>query len=721
MPANFADSTSVKWFFIPNGPNAGSISAFAVNSGSPDWLNVQGYGADPTGTNDSTTAFQSAINACTSTQGVVYVPGGSYVISSALIGNSNFAGLIGDGVHLSILKVPASSSTNSILTHASTPDGFKMKGLSFQGPGQTASGGQNGVTLSNSGGNVSDAIFEDLWFNGWPGYGFEVDSPIVSSFRNIRVLFSNKGLFINGGTSCSIISCYMNQITKCGYDIVGNGYSAFMSCAADFNGLSYLIRGGCESIAIVGSGHEVGTAYNLTVTNTVSNGTTATVTYSGPDQSSEFFTGMEVVVSGTSNGSGALNGRQTVTAVGTNTISFSSAASFSSAPDSGTASMYPGDGIAIADSNGTAIQGFYHHASAQSTSVCLYADGGSTATTIQGLVSVTGSGVAQTTDLYIATNTSNTLKLNNILVGNSVNNGTQVQTYSSGTWTVGALAENLSNVAAAGFIRMPKTGVIGYRNNGNTSDNQLAVNTTDQLEYNSSVIQSFGVGNAGFREDFISCGSNAAITTVASFPAESVWEAIQISGGTQSLVPTAGTFSNPGQLTFTTSASSGQGVALYKQGGSSSVAALGALGSNAGWQYDIIFQLASTSNICFRAGVCSAGQNAVDGPGNFIGVEYDTANASSNTDFTWKTTSATTSNYSTTNSKAADTSFHHVRIRSTSAGTILFSIDGGTETAVSTDVPTASMNVVVQLLTRTNSTASAIVDLVSYVAASGRT
>jgi hypothetical protein len=145
------------------------------------------------------------------------------------------------------------------------------------------------------------------------------------------------------------------------------------------------------------------------------------------------------------------------------------------------------------------------------------------------------------------------------------------------------------------------------------------------------------------------------------------------------------------------------------------------LGSNAGWQYDVIFQLASTSNICFRAGVCSAEQNAVDGPGNFIGVEYDTANANSNTDFTWKTTSATTSNYSTTNSKAADTSFHHVRFRSTTAGTILFSIDGGTETAVSTDVPTASMNVVVQLLTRTSSTASAVLDFVSYVAASGRT
>jgi hypothetical protein len=430
---------------------------------------------------------------------------------------------------------------------------------------------------------------------------------------------------------------------------------------------------------------------------------------------------MEVVIAGTANGSGALNGRQTVTSVATNTISFASAASFSSASDSGTASMFPGDGIAIADSNGTAIQGFYHFAAAQNTSVCAYVDGGSIATTIQGLVSQTGTGTAQTTDLYIATNSSNTIKLNNILVGNSINNGTQVQTYSSGTWTVGALAENLSAVAAAGFVRMPKTGIIGYRNNANSADNQLAVNSFDQHTYNSDVVQTFGVGNAGFKEDFISCGSNAAITTVASFPAESVWEAIQISGGTQSLVPTAGTFSNPGQLTFTTSASSGQGVALYKQGGSSSVAALGALGSNAGWQYDIVFQLASTSNICFRAGVCSAGQNAVDGPGNFIGVEYDTANANSNTDFTWKTTSATTSNYSTTNSKAADTSFHHVRFRSAVAGTILFSIDGGTETAISTDVPTASMNVVIQLLTRTSSTASAVVDLVSYVAASGRT
>jgi Pectate lyase superfamily protein len=489
MPANFADSTSVKWFFIPNGPNAGSISAFAVNSGSPDWLNVQGYGADPTGTNDSTSAFQSAINACTSTQGIVYVPGGSYVISSALIGNPNFAGLIGDGVHLSILKVPASSSANSILTHTSTPDGFKMSGLSFQGPGQTASGGQNGVTLSNSGGNVSDAIFEDLWFNGWPGYGFEVDSPIVSSFRNIRVLFSNKGLFINGGTSCSIISCYMNQITKTGYDLKGVGYSSLISCAADTNGLAYLIRNASQAISIVGCGHEAGTSFNLTVTNTALTSNVATITYSGPDQSAEFFTGMEVVVAGTTNGSGALNGRQTISSVGTNTISFAlTHANITSASDSGTASMFAGDGIGIADSSGVTVNSFEHVAAAQATSVIVYVDGNSAATTLTGIVSVTGSGTPQTDDLWIATNSSNTIKWNNVLIGGSVNNGAQVTTMSSATITTGALAQNLSGVAAAGFVRLNKTGTINYRNNANSADNVLSVNSSDRLQFNSNQI-----------------------------------------------------------------------------------------------------------------------------------------------------------------------------------------------------------------------------------------
>jgi Pectate lyase superfamily protein len=56
-----------------------------------DWLNVvTGYGADQTGSSDSTTAIQNALNAAISAGGgVVYLPAGQYKTSSTITGNVN--------------------------------------------------------------------------------------------------------------------------------------------------------------------------------------------------------------------------------------------------------------------------------------------------------------------------------------------------------------------------------------------------------------------------------------------------------------------------------------------------------------------------------------------------------------------------------------------------------------------------------------------------------
>jgi len=73
---------------------------------------------------------------------------------------------------------------------------------------------------------------------------------------------------------------------------------------------------------------------------------------------------------------------------------------------------------------------------------------------------------------------------------------------------------------------------------------------------------------------------------------------------------------------------------------------------------------------------------------NYIGIAYDTSQ--SDTGFKCavkKSGSATRSSVSGT----VDTNYHTARIRSTSAGTILCSIDGGTETSVNTNVPTANL------------------------------
>lgn len=231
-----------------------------------------------------------------------------------------------------------------------------------------------------------------------------------------------------------------------------------------------------------------------------------------------------------------------------------------------------------------------------------------------------------------------------------------------------------------------------------------------------------GVSVSGFREDFIAnMGGSSTVTTVVVNEYDTNWAVAQISAGSQVITSADASFANPGQIIITTSATSGQGMGLFR-GGPAGRGVFGALGSNAGWEFNAIFKLSQTTNCAVRMGLMKGGQEVTDPPSDGMYVEYDTANTgNTSTDFTWVTRSAGTPNYSTVNAIAADTNFHHFRIRSLVAGTILFSVDGGTETSIATDVSTANMTVVLQILTRTSGTAACTLDFISFIMTPTRT
>jgi hypothetical protein len=139
----------------------------------------------------------------------------------------------------------------------------------------------------------------------------------------------------------------------------------------------------------------------------------------------------------------------------------------------------------------------------------------------------------------------------------------------------------------------------------------------------------------------------------------------------------------------------------------------------AGWQVDIVFKLSQTTNVCFRAGLF--GTPTSDPAANGMYVEYDTANTgNTDTDFTWVTRTASSSTYSTTNAIAADTSFHHIRIRSVVAGTIGFTIDGGTEFTTTTGITTSQLIPTVQIIARSAGAVSYVIDAFGFRMATGR-
>jgi len=95
--------------------------------------NVLDYGADPTGTTDSTTAIQAAVNA----SGAIYIPSGTYLVSANIYTPSDKI-IYGDGA-TSILKVSADNVVvlGNYGLEATALDNISICDLTIDGGGQT--------------------------------------------------------------------------------------------------------------------------------------------------------------------------------------------------------------------------------------------------------------------------------------------------------------------------------------------------------------------------------------------------------------------------------------------------------------------------------------------------------------------------------------------------------------------------------------------------------
>jgi len=108
------------------------------------------------------------------------------------------------------------------------------------------------------------------------------------------------------------------------------------------------------------------------------------------------------------------------------------------------------------------------------------------------------------------------------------------------------------------------------------------------------------------------------------------------------------------------------------------------IGAVAGWEVKLRVRLVSTTAVAMFVGFTDTASGT---PTNAIWFRYDTAMGDSN----YMYQSCASSTCTTANSGiAADTSYHVFRLRATTPGQILFSIDSGSETALSTNVPGAT-------------------------------
>lgn len=223
-------------------------ATYAMISGAP--LNVKDFGAVGDGTTDDTAAIQAAINAVTSTQRTVYIPGGTYKVTSTLtipiemtIYGTNRAGT----------NINYDGSGAAITTTADGTPNLSRICLSGFGIYNVGSG-----TIGINFDNVQDSLVSNVTIadfslhgiycaNGYNnvfeqiqstnGYGIYLGLEANANFIQQSTFLNNvnSGIFVGGGRANNIIGC----------DFEGNQYGVQVSGAPSGIGTKSLLIQGC--------------------------------------------------------------------------------------------------------------------------------------------------------------------------------------------------------------------------------------------------------------------------------------------------------------------------------------------------------------------------------------------------------------------------------------------------------------------------------------------
>jgi Pectate lyase superfamily protein len=215
---------------------------------------VRRYGADPTGSADSTTGIQNALNVGQA----VYIAGGTYKITAALTNSVANRRIYGDGPAVSILRPQGAINTlvNTAPLSCVLMDNF--------GIFTTDTTTLDGITQSPSV-PLYESRFENIavWVG---GRAFYLPSEFNTQLVNCQGSSYSANVFeLNGGNTTLLQGCYAHQVpTGCyGYRIYGT--AQLDSC----NGIDSPAGGGDWGMfgAVTGEGDPVNALYRVTLTN----------------------------------------------------------------------------------------------------------------------------------------------------------------------------------------------------------------------------------------------------------------------------------------------------------------------------------------------------------------------------------------------------------------------------------------------------------------------
>lgn len=194
-----------------------------LNDKMQDLVSVKDFGATGNGTTDDTAAIQAAINLACQYGGCVYLPAGTYKISSALVFSMNSGttdpvkrpSMKGDGMAATTIYQTINDNGIEIVGYDSNPAGYCL----FQ------DFSLYGYQLNNIGMALQDIAFvtvDNVYLAGW-ATGLYGANTLSSTFNDLVIRYNTGGFYFEANSALGFVS-EPNAITMSNCT-VGNNYA----------------------------------------------------------------------------------------------------------------------------------------------------------------------------------------------------------------------------------------------------------------------------------------------------------------------------------------------------------------------------------------------------------------------------------------------------------------------------------------------------------------
>lgn len=227
-----------------------------------DLVSVKDFGATGSGTSDDTAAIQAAINYAQTNGGRVYLPAGTYKISSTLSFTMNSGtdpikrpSMLGDGMAATSIVQTGNFNGINVIGYDANPAGYcTFSSFSLYGPSLDV----QGFALKD----IAFVTIDNVYIAGWSTgiYGVNV---LSSTFTDLEIRFNYGGFYFETNASYGFVSepnaiyfasCTVGNNTAYGGKVIGAGTFNYIGGSIEANGSGTDLSSGKWGLAIVDAG-----------------------------------------------------------------------------------------------------------------------------------------------------------------------------------------------------------------------------------------------------------------------------------------------------------------------------------------------------------------------------------------------------------------------------------------------------------------------------------